>query len=235
MNIGRKSPQKSEVVEVNLKNSEACIVESSDAPELTHDLLAIKAKPIQIVQLTYDGKPYHVHIRHGMRFVDELKSNRIRSEYGVDASTNFMLSQMIASPKISWNGEGDGSPIEDIPPLLKDRLAEACLAVNNPTEDDIYQVEVCLGVPDDILKTANTLFPTQKPNDMTDADIIKNGKAYNMARQTLVIAMLASPVLSESECEETDTYPVSGISEGMMQTLYNAVCVVNLLRSTQTV
>ena len=51
-----KSHRETEIVEVNLKNSQARIVESSDAPELTHDILAIKAKPIQIVEIPYEGK-----------------------------------------------------------------------------------------------------------------------------------------------------------------------------------
>ena len=100
---------------------------------------------------------------------------------------------------------------------------------------DIYQVEVYLGIPDEILKVVNTLLPTQNPNDMTDDDLIKNEKTYRIARQKFVVATMASPVLSESECERNDAYPVSSISEGMMQTLFNAVNVVNFLRSTQTV
>ena len=230
-----KSHREAEIVEVNLKNSQARIVESSDAPELTHDILAIKAKPIQIVEICYDGKPYQVHVRHGKQLGDELKFKRIGIEYGEDASINFMLSKMIANPLFSWNAEGEGYPIENISHLLKDKLCEACLAVNDPTEDDIYQVEVYLGVPDEILDVVHTLLPTQSPNEMTDDDLIKNEKAYHIAQQKLVVAMIASPVLSESECERNDAYPVSSISEGMMQTFFNAVNVVNVLRSTQTV
>ena len=230
-----KSHRETEIVEVNLKNSQVRIVESSDAPELTHDILAIKAKPIQIVGIPYNDKTYQVHIRHGKQLGDELKFKRIGIEYGEDASINFMLSKMIADPLLSWNGEGEGYPVEDISHLLKATLCEACLEVNDPTEDDIYQVEVYLGVPDEILEVVDTLLPTQSFNEMTDDDLIKNEKTYHIARQTLVVATIASPVLSESECEKNDAYPVSSISEGMMQTLFNAVSVVNVLRSTQTV
>ena len=230
-----KSHRETEIVEVNLKNSQARIVESSDAPELTHDILAIKAKPVQIAEIRYDGKPYQVHIRHGKKLGDELKSKRISIQYGEDASINFMLSKMIANPLFSWNGEGEGHPIEDISHRLKATLCEACLEVNDPAEDDIYQVEVYLGIPDEVLEVVHTLLPTQHPNEMTDDDLIKHEKADRIVRQTFVVATIASPVLAESECEGTDVYPVSSISEGMMQTLFNAVSVVNALRSTQTV
>ena len=230
-----KPHRETEIVEVNLKNSQARIVESSDAPELTHDILAIKAKPIQIVEIPYDGKMYQVHVRHGKQFRDELKFKRIELEYGSDAGVNFMLSKVITDPQLSWNGEGDGYPIEDISYRLKVKLCGAALAVNDPTEDDIYQVEVYLGVPDAIKEVVKALLPAQHPNEMTDNDLIKHDRAYCIARQTLVVAMIASPVLTESECEGTDVYPVSSISEGMMQTLFKAVSVVNVLRSTQTV
>ena len=235
MDFIRKPSRETETVEVNLKNSHALIVESSEASELTHDILAIKAKPIQIVEIRYDGKAYQIHVRHGKELGDELKSKRISLEYGSDASINFMLSKMIANPLFSWNGEGEGDPIEDISYLLKEKLCEACLVVNDPTEDDIYQVEVYRGIPDEILQGVNALLPTQSPNEMTDDDLIKNEKAYHIAQQKLVVAMIASPVLSESECERTDAYPVSSISVGMMQTFFNAVGVINVLRSTQTV
>ena len=230
-----KSHRETEIVEVNLKNSQARIVESSDAPELTHDILAIKAKPIQIVEIPYNDKTYQVHIRHGKQLGDELKYKRIGIEYGEDASINFMLSKTVADPLLSWNGEGEGYPIEDISYRLKVKLTEACLAVNDSTEDDIYQVEVYLGIPDEILNVVNTLLPTQSFYEMTDDELIKNEKTYHIARQKFVVATIASPVLSESECEGNDAYPVSSISEGMMQTLFNAVSVVNVLRSTQTV
>ena len=230
-----KSHREAEIVEVNLKNSQVRIVESSDVPELTHDILAIKAKPIQIVEIPYNDKTYQVHIRHGKQLGDELKFKRIKLEYGEDASINFMLSKMIADPLLCWNGEGEGYPIEDISYLLKDKLCEACLAVNDPTEDDIYQVEVYLGVPNEVLEVVHTLLPTQSFYEMTDDELIKNEKIYHITRQKFVVATIASPVLSESECERNDAYPVSSISEGMMQTLFNAVNVVNVLRSTQTV
>ena len=230
-----KPHHETEFVEVNLKDSQARIVESSDAPELTHDILAIKAKPIQIVKIPYDGKMYQVHVRHGKQLGDELESKRIKLEYGEDARINFMLSKMIADPLLSWNGEGEGYPIEDISYRLKVKFCEACLEVNDPTENDIYQVEVYLGVPDEIKEVVKALLPAQHPNEMPDDDLIKHDRAYRIARQTLVVAMIASPVLTESECERTDVYPVSRISEGMMQTLFKAVSVVNVLRSTQTV
>ena len=235
MDLIQKPSRETEIVEVNLKNSQARIVDSSDAPELTHDILAIQAKHIQIVEIPYNGKTYQVHVRHGKQLGDELKSKRISLEYGQDASINFMLSKMIADPLLSWNGEGEGHPIEDISYRLKEKLCEACLVVNDPTEDDIYQVEVYLGIPDEIRKVANTFLPTQNPNEMSDDDLIKNEKAYYKTRQIFVVPMIKSPVLSESKCEETDGYPVNRISEGMMQTLFKAVSVVNTLRSTKTV
>ena len=56
---------KVELVEINLKDQSARIVETSDAPELTTEILKARAKPIKEVVMLLRSTEWQVHIRHG--------------------------------------------------------------------------------------------------------------------------------------------------------------------------
>ena len=129
----RNDSRKTDIVEVNFANQSARVVESSDAPLLTLDVVKEKAAPIQPETVIFDqkewkvlvkmGVPFHVNARHS-KLVDQANDTEDPAELKAldNAVKNLYISQMIESPKFSFEGKGEGQPIEEKSDLLRDEL-----------------------------------------------------------------------------------------------------------------
>ena len=132
------------------------VVEASNAPILTHKVLAEKGKPIKSVELDVDGEKPVVHVRDGKPLSLEIAEDQLTIAHRerVDAIgaedtpeakakhsklitqhdkaiRQLTVARMIAAPAFSYNGVGEGSPVEELK-LLLFTLFEAYAIVNFP-------------------------------------------------------------------------------------------------------
>ena len=252
------------LVEVNFKDESARLVETSDAPKLTRDVLETKGKPVKTVEMFFEDQMWQVKIRDGRPLSVEVAHLKLLLEYGDQehdraameerdrAIANLLLGKMMVDPLFSYKGEGEGIPIEDRSPIMIEALCNALTEVNNPTEDEIYQVTVRRGIPADAFALFGEGFEwypvggkAKKYVDMSE-DELAAAEARNAAqRQVLVAKMILDPVLSytpvaddeEPPVDDTEGYPVELLSERYMKTLHEGHRVVNIpeagLRSLQ--
>ena len=242
-----KDRRRTDIVEINLRNQTARVVESSDAPELTAEVLASeKGKPVQPVNLIFDGQKWSVHVRHGKPLHLQIKHEKLLEDYKDKKITpdmlrerdtavkHLLLPEMIADPQFSYEGEGEGHPIEECSPILLNALWEAYLAIHSPTEDDIYQTTVLRGTPLHaaiLLGESLELYPTpldKKFADMSDDEIEATCKRSTAQRRILVASMILSPALLLNGEGKQGAYPIEDISEWMLQTLFQAYRVTNI-------
>ena len=252
------------LVEVNFRDESARLVETSNAPKLTRDMLETKGKPVKTVEMFFedqmwavkvrDGKPLSVEVAHLKLLMEYADSEHDRAamEERDRAIANLLLGKMMADPLFSYKGEGEGIPIEDRSPIMIEALCNALTEVNNPTEDEIYQVTVRRGIPADAFALFGEGFEwypvggmAKKYVDMSE-DELAAAEARNAAqRQVLVAKMILDPVLSytpmaddeEPPVDDTEGYPVELLSERYIKTLHEGHRVVNIpeagLRSLQ--
>ena len=252
------------LVEVNFRDESARLVETSDAPKLTRDVLETKGKPVKTVEMFFEDQMWQVKIRDGRPLSVEVAHLKLLLEYGDQehdraameerdrAIANLLLGKMMVDPLFSYKGEGEGIPIEDRSPIMIEALCNALTEVNNPTEDEIYQVTVRRGIPADAFAVFGESFEwypvggtSKKYVDMSE-DELAAAEARNAAqRQVLVAKMILDPVLSytpvaddeEPPVDDTEGHPVELLSERYIKTLHEAHRVVNIpeagLRSLQ--
>ena len=241
-----KDRRRTDIVEMNLKDQTAWVVESSDAPELTAEVLAEKGKPIQSVNLIFDGQVWRVHVRHGKplrlqikheKRLADSKEKKVTPEMLRERDTavkHLLLPEMIADPQFSYEGMGKGAPIEDCSRILLNALWEAYLAINAPLEDEIYQTTVLRGTPLHaaiLLGESFELYPApleKKFADMSEDEIEAIEKRSLAQRRILVASMILSPAFSLNGEGKAGAYPIEEISEGMLQTLFQGYRVVNV-------
>lgn len=260
--IFEKDDRKSAICEVNFKDMSARLVESSDAPKLTVDVLKSKGKPIKTVEMFYDDQMWQVKVSDGKPLEVEVAHLKILEEYlGQDhdgvamderdrAVANLLLGKLMHSPTFSYQGDGEGTPIEARSAIMIDALCHAYASVNNPTEDAIYQVTVRRGVPADAFALLGDTFEwypvggtSKKYVDMSEEELATVAAQRRAQRQVLVPSMILDPVLSCKEVDETEVsveaiediaiaeteaYPVEYLSERFMQTLMEAHRVTNI-------
>ena len=242
----------SAIVEVNLKDGSARVVDKSTAPKLTQKVLKEKGAPIQDAEIVFDGEVLLVGYWHGINMALEMARAQLIDTYAgqdmTDVATltsrdtaikQLLLAGMIADPIFSYQGEPEGAhPIEDISPILTDGLWAGHLNIDYPIEDDIYQVKVLRGVPLEtsilIGKTFET-FPVggKKVNvdEMSDEDREMFIKRTDAQRSVTVASMLLDPQLScdgEGVGTQKHPVPVENLSEKMMQCLHNAYKASNV-------
>ena len=241
-----KDRRRTDIVEMNLKDQTAQVVESSDAPELTAEVLAEKGKPIQSVNLIFDGQVWRVNVRHGKplrlqiqheKRLADFKDKKITPELLRERDTavkHLLLPEMIADPQFTFEGIGEGNPIEDCSSILLNALWEAYLAINAPLEDEIYQVSVLRGTPLHaaiLLGESFELYPApleKKFADMSEDEIEAIEERSLAQRRILVSSMILSPAFSLNGEGKAGAYPIEEISEGMIQTLFQGYRVVNV-------
>lgn len=260
--VFEKDDRESAICEVNFSDMSARVVESSDAPKLTVEVLKTKGKPIKTVEMFWDDQMWQVKVSDGKPLEVEVAHLKILEEYlgqeqdpvAMDerdrAVANLLLGKLMYDPPFSYQGQGDGSPIEARSAIMIDALCSAYASVNNPTEDSIYQVEVRRGVPADafaLLEDTFEWYPvgreSKKYVDMSEDELAAAVAQKTAQRQVLVPKMILDPVLSYKEVDasevdvteieniaiaETDPYPVEYLSERFMQTLMEAHRIVNI-------
>ena len=255
------------LVEINFKDMSARLVESSDAPKVTREVLETLGKPVKTVEFFYENSFWQVAVRDGIPLELEIKQLKIMIEYadreGNPAAmeerdleiSRMLFSGMMVDPPFSYQGEGEGIPIETRSSVMIASLAEAFSAVNSPEEDAIFQVTVRRGVPADAFAITGETFEfypvggkQKKYTEMSDAELSAEMARNTARRQVLVPAMIVeprllyTPVFDESEETvdaseaavdlpaeaDTEGYPVALLSERFLRTFNEAHRVVNI-------
>ena len=245
------------LVEVNFRDMSARLVESSDAPKITREILETLGKPFKTVEMFYENAFWQVAVRDGMPLELEIKQLKIRLDYA-DQETDFaameerdleilrsLLSEMLVDPAFSYKDRGEGIPIESRSQVMLNSLAEAFSVVNYPEADQIYQVTVRRGLPENKFALFGDFewYPVgnqqKKYVDMSDEELSAEMARQQARRQILVPAMIVDPNLTwtqvqdgevaeviETPADEKSPYPVELLSERFMRTLNEAHRVV---------
>ena len=249
-----------DLVEINFRDQSAKIVETSKAPKLTHKVLAKIGKPVKSVEFFHDEIDVSVNVRDGRPFSLDIAEDQLRIDNGerIDAigqkdtpeakekhdtlfrEMNIVIKQltvakMITDPQLSFNGVGDGTPIENQSMVLLNSLMDAYAVVNFPAEDQIYQAEVLRGVPGEaaiLLKQGFELYPLgslgKKTADLSESEI-QQLEASNLAQhRVLVSSMLPELNLSYNGHGQKNAFPVEELCGRFLQTLHEAYRVVNI-------
>ena len=255
------------LAEINFKDMSARLVESSDAPKVTREVLETLGKPVKTVEFFYENSFFQVAVRDGIPLELEIKQLKIMIAYadreGNPAAmeerdleiSRMLLSGMMVDPSFSYQGEGEGIPIETRSSVMIASLAAAFSAVNSPEEDAIFQVTVRRGVPADAFAITGETFEfypvggkQKKYTEMSDAELSAEMARNTARRQVLVPAMIVeprllyTPVFDESEETvdaseaavdlpaeaDTEGYPVALLSERFLRTFNEAHRVVNI-------
>ena len=238
------------VVEVNFRNASARIVQASDAPTLTEDVLRTKGTPVKTVELFFDGDIYQVRIKDGeplsvevehLKLLRQVKAEQMNGEERDREIVNLLLARMIEEPLFSYQGHGEGHPIETCSSILIEALSNAYLAINAPEADDIYQVTVRRGTPADAYALLESFewypvgAPEKKYTEMSEDELAIAEEQNAAKRNVLVASMILEPVLSFNDAGAG--YPVEALSEQYLKTLHEAHRIVNIpdagLRSLQ--
>jgi len=228
------------LVEVNFRDMSAWRVETSDAPQLTTEVLQTFGKPVKTVELFYENAFFQVSVRDGLPVALEIQQLKLLTEYA-DRETDpvvkeelnlelsrLLLSGMLVEPQFSYRGKGEGPPIEQRSRVMLDSFAEAFSVVNQLETDAIYQVTVRRGVPADAFAITGgetfEFYPVGKQKkylEMSDEELSAEMARTAARRRVLVPAMIVDPQLSYAPVEdEADTppdenapYPVRLLSE----------------------
>ena len=231
-----------DIVEINLKDGSARVVETSDAPKLTKKALKEKGAPLQVGKTLFDGAEMEVDMWHGMPLsVDIGRSNivalykdRIQEDYGSFVERELAIKQFVLASLIpdafSYEGTPKGlPPIEDCSEILIGALWNAFLELHYPVLDDIYQVKVVRGIPEDVYAMLGNTFEIYpvgeklKTDQMTPDAIETYVNRANAQRAVLVSSLILDPCLSyEGEGQGKHPYPVEKLSEWMLQCFDNA-------------
>jgi len=243
------------LVEVNFRDMSAWRVETSDAPQLTTEVLQTFGKPVKTVELFYENAFFQVSVRDGLPVALEIQQLKLLTEYA-DRETDpvvkeelnlelsrLLLSGMLVEPQFSYRGKGEGPPIEQRSRVMLDSFAEAFSVVNQLETDAIYQVTVRRGVPADAFAITGgetfEFYPVGKQKkylEMSDEELSAEMARTAARRRVLVPAMIVDPQLSYAPVEdEADTppdenapYPVGLLSERFMRGLFECHRVVNI-------
>ena len=203
------------LVEINFKDMSARLVESSDAPKVTREVLETLGKPVKTVEFFYENSFWQVAVRDGIPLELEIKQLKIMMEYadreGNPAAmeerdleiSRMLFSGMMVDPPFSYLGVGEGIPIETRSSVMIASLADAFSAVNFPVEDAIFQVTVRRGVPEDAFAITGETFEfypvggkQKKYTEMSDEELSVELARNTARRGVLVPAMIVGPKLS---------------------------------------
>ena len=197
---------------MNFKDESARLVESSDAPKLTADVLKTKGKPVKTVEMFFDDhmwqvaccKPLSLEVEQMKLLLEyeDQEHDRAAMEERDRIIANLLLGKMMVDPPFSYKGEGEGTPIETRSSVMIASLAEAFSAVNSPEEDAIFQVTVRRGVPADAFAITGETFEfypvggkQKKYTEMSEEELSAEMARNTARRQVLVPAMIVEPRL----------------------------------------
>ena len=239
-------------VEINFKDMSARLVEASDAPKVTREVLETLGKPVKTVEFFYqtgffqaairDGIPTELEIRQLKLLMEYPKSDAASVEKRNLETTRMLLSEMLVDPAFSYQGKGQGLPIETRSQVMLNSLSEAFRVVNTPQEDAIFQVAVRRGLPEDKFTLFGEFewYPVgkagKKYTDMSEEELSAEMARNRARRQVLVPAMIVDPKLTWTRVEDGEVvevpedadapYPVELLSERFMRTFNEAHKVV---------
>lgn len=240
-----RDPREKDVVEINISKGIATIVEDSEAPILTAEILKERAQPVRYEKLYFDSKVFRVGILHGIPLEVSLESDQLRKTFMDVENTvenhdaqetelqQLLLARMVVDPIFSFKSERKGAyRIEDCSPLLLQSLWGTYCAVNNSNKDEIYRVEVKRGVP---LRVSQRIFqmeqrctPSNKPFDeMLSSDRQQSARWDFETRAIYLSEMIESPSLMFKNEPAPDQYDIELLSEAFQVALYKAYQVVN--------
>lgn len=242
------------VVECNFRDMSARVVESSDAPKITREVLETLGKPIKTVEFFYQTSFFQAAVRDGIPLELEIKQLKTILEYADREkdpvaieerdlqTTRMLLSEMLVDPAFSYQGKGQGVPIESRSQVMLNSLSEAFNSVNSPEKDMIFQVTVRRGLPEDRFHIFGDFewYPVgkagKKYTEMSEEELSAEMAQNRARRQVLVPAMIVDPALTWTRVEEGEVvevpedpdapYPVELLSERFMQTFNTAHRVV---------
>ena len=241
-----------DVVEINFLDGSARVVEASDAPEITPEILTEKAKPIQSAKMIFDAAEYQIKIKHGKGLaLDIAQSQLLERMKDADpaertkAVKHLFLADMVViqdtptdtpTPMFSYEGTPDGfPPIEDCSDILLNELWNAYVNVNFPIEEAKYQVTILRGMPihaSHLLRDTLELFPVRNAltpvKDMGEDAIASWVVRDTAQRQVIVSSMVLSPAFSFNQEGKKGAYPIEDISDGWLSVLYEAYKVSNI-------
>ena len=191
---------------------------------MTADVLKTKGKPVKTVEMYFEDQIFQVEVRDGKPLSLEVEQMKLLLEYeGQEHDraameerdleiSRMLFSGMMVDPPFSYQGEGEGIPIETRSSVMIASLAAAFSAVNSPEEDAIFQVTVRRGVPADAFVITGETFEfypvggkQKKYTEMSDAELSAEMARNTARRQVLVPAMIVeprllyTPVFDESE------------------------------------
>ena len=215
------------LVEVNFKDMSARLVESSDAPKVTREVLETLGKPIKTVEMFYENAFWQVAVRDGIPLELEIKQLKIRLGYA-DQETDFaameerdleisrvLLSEMLVDPAFSYKDKGEGIPIEARSQVMLNSLAEAVSVVCYPEADQIYQVTVRRGLPENKFALFGDFewYPVgnqqKKYVDMSDEELSAEMARQQARHQVLVPAMIVDPNLTWTQVQDGEKEKLS--------------------------
>ena len=135
-------------VEINIATREATAVASSDAPQLTAEVLAEKATLTKTAELIFEdiqqtdenptievlnGVPFSVEVAR-FKLLREFEGKKTKKdEYARNlAVLRLLVSKLVVDPKLSFRGEGDGAPIEKQSDLLLEAFYKSIVDATAP-------------------------------------------------------------------------------------------------------
>ena len=252
--------RETEIVEIRLSDMTARIVESSDAPKLTRDVLQTLGTPIKTVEFFYRDRFYKALVRDGVSLALEIEQLKVlmqldegnpvtQKQKNVEISRLY-ASRLLVDPAFSYHEKekGAGVQIESVSEALLNALSSALKAVDDLYENTIFRVAVYRGTPEDRFALFSdfewySVGKSKKYTDMGEDELNAAMARNQNNRQIEVAAMIADPPLcidpeaTEPPKDENAPYPVGLLSERFMRTLHQAhLCVTtpeNSLRALQ--
>ena len=273
-------------VEVNFRDMSARVVETSDAPRITREVLETLGAPVKTTSTFFYDREWDVQVQDGMSLGVQVAALRVlqasreaevaifegeglfvnpSSETDGDGESSaenptlsdlsaegqasvvqirieqqetltcLQIAQMFVVPRFSFQGQGEGHPIEDRSPAMREALDAAWHQVNTWTEDAIYQCEVRRGLPADMFAMFGESFEMyevggkSKPYvDMSEREFAAAESRHVSRRHVYVSQMIQDPVLCLPTETSAEGYPVDKVSERFLKTLFAAHQVVNV-------
>ena len=175
--------RQTDIVEINIANQQATLVGASDAPQLTAEVLAEKGTLTKTAELLFEdiqqtGEPPTIEILNGIPFYIEVERFRLLREFEGKTTKideydrnltvlRYLVSELVVDPKLSFRGEGEGSPIEKQSDLLLEAFYKAIVDVTAPMS--------MIGTYKDLGDTLTTL--KEKLSEL-DTDLAEKQKAF---------------------------------------------------------
>ena len=142
--IFESDARKVETVEINIASQNAIAVASSDAPELTADVIAEEGKLTKVVDLVFEDQVATIEVLNGISLAVEIERAKLNQKYADRELTKkeeytrnletlqLIVARLVVSPKFSFQGEGEGTPVEERSDFLLEAFYKAVAAVVYP-------------------------------------------------------------------------------------------------------